>query len=103
MLLASFEQMVAKLLLNSFDSTVGFVVDTPFTFRDLTDSFPAFLGTTSANTHSSQWSMLVNHGILTLLIYILLQLFFQLYLGMCERTILFCARALLINLIDVCI
>ena len=47
MLLASFQQMVAKLLLNSFDSTVGFVVDTPFPFRDLTDSFPDFLEVSS--------------------------------------------------------
>ena len=39
--------MVAKLLLNSFDSTVGFAVDTPFTFRDVTDSFPDFLEVSS--------------------------------------------------------
>ena len=35
--------------------------------------------------------------------YSLLRLFFQLYLGTCARAILFCARALFINLIDVCI
>ena len=35
--------------------------------------------------------------------YLLLRLFFQLYLGTCARAILFCARALFINLIDVCI
>ena len=33
----------------------------------------------------------------------LLGLFFQLYLDACARAILFCARALFINLIDVCI
>ena len=43
MLPASFEPMVAKWVLNSFDSIVGFVIDTPFTFRDVTDSFPDFL------------------------------------------------------------
>ena len=35
--------------------------------------------------------------------YLLLRLFFQLYLGTCARAILLCARALFINLIDVCI
>ena len=35
--------------------------------------------------------------------YLLLRLFFQLYLNTRARTILFCARALFINLIDVCI
>ena len=33
--------------------------------------------------------------------YLLLRLFFQLYLGTCACALLFCARALLINLIDV--
>ena len=35
--------------------------------------------------------------------YLLLRLFSQLYLGACARAILFCARALFLNLIDVCI
>ena len=35
--------------------------------------------------------------------YLLLRLFFQSYLDTCARAILFCARALFINLLDVCI
>ena len=35
--------------------------------------------------------------------YLLLRLVFQLYLATCAHAILFCARALFINLIDVCI
>ena len=35
--------------------------------------------------------------------YLLLRLFFQLYFSMCARTILFCARALFLNLLDMCI
>ena len=35
--------------------------------------------------------------------YLFLRLVFQLYLGTCVHAILFCARALFINLIDVCI
>ena len=47
MLPASFEPMVAKCVLNSFDSIVGFVIDTSFTFRDVTESFPDFLEVSS--------------------------------------------------------
>ena len=32
----------SKVIKNWFDSTVGFVIDTPFTFRDATDFFPDF-------------------------------------------------------------
>ena len=35
--------------------------------------------------------------------YLSCNLFFQLYLNTCARAILFCARALFINLIDMCI
>ena len=35
--------------------------------------------------------------------YLLLRLFFQLYLNTCARAILFCACALFVNLIDMCI
>ena len=37
---ASSGPIVAKWILNSFESSVGLVIDTPFTFRDVTAVFP---------------------------------------------------------------
>ena len=48
-------------------------------------------------------TLLTLHRILTLLTYLLLRFFFQLYLGTCARAVLCCARALFVHLIDVCL
>ena len=46
-LLASFDPMVAKWLLNLSDSSLGFVTDNPFTFKEVTVVFPDFLEVSS--------------------------------------------------------
>ena len=46
-LLASFDPMVAKWLLSLSDSSLGFVTDNPFAFKDVTVVFPDFLEVSS--------------------------------------------------------